>query len=107
MLLVLWNPLLLLMLRNPPGPVLEPVLQELISPCFPTESYDSSYFLCSYTKICSGGLGKYHVGIPRGRGRISLLAKAQSRAKKDVLVGKQISIDRTLRAVHAQKKGKR
>ena len=43
----------------------------------------------------------------RGRGRASHLVKDQSRAKKDVIKGKQISIDRALRAVNSHKKGKR
>ena len=91
----------------PPGPILEPILQDLVSPCSPIESSDLGYFLCSCTKFSSAGLGKDPLGTIRGRGRISHLVKAQSRAKKYVLEGKQISVDRALRAVHARKKGRR
>ena len=47
------------------------------------------------------------MGTTRGMGRVSHLARAQSRAKKDVLDGKQLPIDRALRAVNAHKKGRR
>ena len=52
-------------------------------------------------------MGRNPAVSARGRGRVSHLAKAQSQAKKDVLEGKQLSIDRALRAVNARKKGRR
>ena len=91
--------------KPPPGPVIEPVL--LDSNSSPTTSSHSSYFLRSCTKGGSRGLGRNPTASARGRGRVSLLAKAQSRAKKDVLEGKQILIDRALRAVNSCKKGSR
>ena len=54
----------------------------------PSESSDSGYFLRSCTKGGSGGLGKNPAASTRGRGKVSHFAKAQSRAKKDVLEGK-------------------
>jgi len=55
--------------------------------------------------MASGGIGrdKDHVGV--GRGRQSFLSKAQAKAKKDLIDGKQQSIERALRAVQAPKKG--
>ena len=92
--------------EEPPfGPVLEPVLPDSVSS--PTESSDTRYFLRSCTKGGSGGLGRNPAVSTRGRGGVSHLAKAQSQAKKDVLEGKQLSIDRALRAVHAYKKGRK
>ena len=72
-------------------------------PTQPT-SFVSGYFLRSGKKNPLGGLGKYSLPVSRGRGRKSFLAKAQSRAQKDLTEGKQLSIKRELRAVQAQKK---
>ena len=74
-------------------------------PTQPT-SATTGYFLRS-GKNHLGGLGKDSLPVPRGRGRKSFLAKAQSRAQKDLSEGKQLSIERALRAVQAQKKGQR
>ena len=70
----------------PPGLVLEPIL--IYSAHSHTKSTDSGYFLRSRTNGTSGGLGKNPVATVRGRGRVSHLAMAQSRAKKDVMEGK-------------------
>ena len=43
----------------------------------------------------------------RGRGKVSHLEKAQSQAKKDVMEGKKISINRALMEVNAHRKGRR
>ena len=67
----------------------------------------SGYFLRSGTKHPLGGIGKDPPLGPRGRGRKSFLAKAQMRAKVDLSERKQLSIERALRAVQAQKKGHR
>ena len=100
------SPISATIVEEPPiGSVLEPVLHDSVHS--PIESSDSSYFLRSCTKGGSGGLGRNPAASARGRGRVSLLAKAQSRAKKDVLEGKQILIDRALRAVNACKKDRR
>ena len=45
--------------------------------------------------------------VPKGRGRKSYMVKAQSKEKKDLLEGKQQSIEQALRVVRAQKKGRR
>ena len=79
----------------------------VLSPLSPSESSDSGYFLRSCSKGSSRGLGKFALPNPRGRGWKSHIAKAQSKARKDVLEGKQQSIERELRAMHAQKKGRR
>ena len=96
-------------LLGEPSLVLAPVLseEEVISLLAPTESSDSGYFLQSCTKGTPRGLGKSSPPIIRGRGRRSYIAKAYSKARKDVMEGKQQSIERELRAVHAQKKGRR
>ena len=67
------------------------------------ESSESGYFLRSYSKKSGGGLGKEHQPVRKGRGRISHLSKAQPRAKNDLREGKQLSIERALRAVNARK----
>ena len=64
------------------------------------------YFLRFGSKT-TGGLGLDPGQTPRGRGRRSHLEKAQSRVKKDLVEGKQQSIEHALRVVHAQKKGRR
>ena len=76
------------------------------SPIQPTPS-ESGYFLRSGKKIHYGGLGKDSLPVSCGRGRKSFLAKAQSRAQKDMTEGKQLSIERALRALQAQRKGHR
>ena len=67
------------------------------------ESSDSGYFLRSSLKKTGGGLGKEQQTVQKGRGRISHLSKAQSRAKADLREGKQLSIERELRVVNARK----
>ena len=61
------------------------------------------YFLRSCSKKSGGGLGKDLQPVQKGRGRISHLSKAQSRAKNDLREGKQLSIERALRAVNSRK----
>ena len=82
----------------------DPIDDGVVSPLSPPGSLDSGYFLWSCTKVASGGLGKQSNQTLRGRGRKSFIAKAHSRARKDLLEGKQQSIESALRAVHAQKK---
>ena len=79
----------------------------VVSPLSPSRYSDFGYFLRSCTKVASGGLGKQSIQTPRGRGRKYFIAKAQSQERKDLLEGKQQSIERVLRALHAQKKGHR
>ena len=57
--------------------------------------------------MASRVLGKTTVEPPRGRGRKYFIAKEHSKEIKDLLDGKQQSIERDIRAVHAQKKGQR
>lgn len=85
-----------------PGPVPE----EKASTSSPPESSDSGYFLRSPTKLVSGGLGKGKEQPPKGRGRKYFISKAQSKARFDLLEGKQQTIERALRAVQPQKKGR-
>ena len=59
----------------------------------------SGYFLRSGTKYPLGGIGKDPPLVPRGRGRKYFLEKAQAKAKLDLSKGKQLSIERALRAV--------
>ena len=83
----------------------EPV-SHLEEPCpSPTDSADSGYFLRSSQKP-SLGLGKNSLPVRRGWGRKTNLFKAQSRAKEDLLGGKQISIEMDLRAKKAKTKGR-
>ena len=79
---------------------LDPAEIEEGSPNLATTAF-SSYFLSSGTKIHPGGIGKDSLPMSRGRGRKSFMAKAQSRAQKDLSEGKQLSIERALRAVQA------
>jgi len=72
----------------------------------PSESQDSGYFLRSCKKAISSGLGKSSPPARKGRGRKSNLHKAQSRARVDLMEGKQLSIEKALRAVNAKKKGR-
>ena len=67
------------------------------------ESSESGYFLRSSLKKSGGGLGKDQQPVRKGRGRISHLSKAQLRAKADLREGKQLSIERALRAVNARR----
>ena len=67
------------------------------------ETSESGYFLRSRLKKTGGGLGKEQQPGRKGRGRISHLSKAQSRAKADLREGKQLSIERALRAVNARR----
>ena len=80
--------------------------REAMSPSSHPESSDSGYFL-RYCSKYIGGLGLDPGQVPKGRGRKSFMAKAQSKEKKDLLEGKQQSIERVLRTVRAQKKGRR
>jgi len=68
------------------------------------EGSDSGYFLRSCRKPTSGGLGKGSEPSRPGRGRKSLLSKAQTKAKMDLVSGKQLSIEGALRAVKAQER---
>ena len=70
----------------------------------PPDSADSGYFLRSCQKP-SSGLGKNPSPVRKGRGRKTNLFKAQSRAREDLLGGKQISIEKALRVEQAKKKG--
>ena len=65
----------------------------------------TGYNLRSSAKKGAGGFGRGKVPSARGRGRISLLAKAQDRAMIEVHDGRQISIDRALRASKSLKLG--
>ena len=65
------------------------------------ETSESGYFLRSSLKKKGGGLGKEQLSERKGRGRHSHLSKAQSRAMADLREGKQLSIERVLRAVNA------
>ena len=71
-----------------------------------SESSDSTYFLRSRTKSASG-LAKVPSSVRRGRGRKTNLSKAQSRAKEDLLEGKQHSIESALRVKKAKKRGRK
>jgi len=68
---------------------------------------EAGYFLRSRTKKGEGGLGKDPPSVRRGRGRISNLSKAQSKAVRDLRDGKQLSIERALRAVDARESVKK
>ena len=59
----------------------------------------TGYFLRSGKKNPHGGLGKDSLPVSRGWGWKYFLAKAQSRAQKDLTEGKQLSIERALRVV--------
>jgi len=72
-----------------------------------SDSLESGYFLRSCKKASSAGLGKSAPPGRKGRGRKSNLQKAQSRARVDLLEGKQQSIDMALRAVNAKKRGRK
>jgi len=68
----------------------------------PSVKRGSGYFLRSTIKDSSAGLGKSLPVVGKGRGRKSNLHKAQSRARVDLMEGKQLSIDMALRAVNAR-----
>jgi len=72
-----------------------------------SDSVDSGYFLRSSKKASSVGLGKSPPVARKGRGRRSNLCKAQSRARVDLLEGKQLSIEKALRAVKAKSQGRK
>ena len=72
----------------------------------PSESSDSAYFLRSRTKSALG-LAKVSSTVRRGRGRKTNLSKAQSRAKEDLMEGKQQSIESALGAKKAKKRGRK
>ena len=101
------EPVILSALDEPSSVVLEPdpvSLPEESCPS-PPDSMESGYFLRSCQKPLSG-LGKNPPPVRRGQGRKSNLFKAQSRAREDLLGGKQISIKKALRAEKAKKKGR-
>ena len=106
--LIAYAPALLPAMDEPSSVVLEPDLVFLPEESCPSppDSTDSGYFLRSCHKL-SVGLGKNSSLVRRGRGRKTNLFKAQSRAKEDLLGGKQLSIEKALRAEKAKKKGRR
>jgi len=73
----------------------------------PSDSLDSGYFLRSSKKASSAGLGKSLPVARKGRGRKSNFHKAQSRARVDLMEGKQLSIEKALRAVNAKSQGRK
>ena len=93
----------------------QPALQEKATIFYPSEGLLAplknsaplviGYNLRSSAKKGAGGFGRGKSSSARGRGRISFLAKAQDRAMLDVHDGRQISIDRALRASHSLKPG--
>ena len=93
--------------EEPSTVVLEPDPESLPeeSCTSPSESTDSVYFIRSCLKPPSG-LGKVSSPVRRDRGRKTNLFKAQSRAKEDLLEGKQQSIEKALRAKKAKRKGR-
>ena len=93
-------------LEEPPSSMLEsePKSPPEESCPSPSESTESIHFLRSSTKTVSG-LGKVSSPVRRSRGRKKNLSKAQSRAREDLLEGKQQTIERALRAKKAKKKG--
>jgi len=69
-------------------------------------SDSAGYFLRSKsTPNPAGGLGLEKLEEGRGRGRKSFISKAKSKAKSDLLAGKQHSIEWALRAARAQDMG--
>jgi hypothetical protein len=74
-----------------------------------TSSSDTSsrrYFLRSLNREHSGGLALDPTPTEKsGRGRKSLISKAQKKARIDLLAGKQVSIERALRARRTLGKG--
>jgi len=73
----------------------------------PPDKLGSGYFLRSSKKDTSAGLGKSLPVASKGRGRKSNLHKAQSRARMDLMEGKQLSIEKALKAVNAKKQGRK
>jgi len=73
----------------------------------PPDMPGSGYFLRSSKKDTSAGLGKSLPVARKGRGRKSTLHKAQSRARVDLMEGKQLSIEKALRAVNAKHPGRK
>ena len=104
---IAFAPDLLPTMEEPSSVVLEPDPDFLLEESCPSppDSTDSGYFLRSCHKL-STGLGKNSSPVRRGRGRKTNLFKAQSRAKEDLLGGKQLSIEKALRAEKAKKKGR-
>jgi hypothetical protein len=81
-----------------------PVLEDSTSSSSDTSS--GRYFLRSLNKDHSGGLALDPIPTEKsGRGRKSLISKAQKKAKIDLLAGKQVSIERALRARRTLGKG--
>ena len=100
-------PDLFLAVEEPSSVILEPdpVLPIEVSCPSHSDSSDSTYFLRSRTK--TSGLAKVPLSVRRGRGRKTNLSKAQSRAKEDLIEGKQHSIESALRAKKAMKRGRK
>jgi len=83
-------------------------IEEVVTPPLSQdESSDSGYFLRSCKKSSNGGLGKDILPARSKRGRKSNLHKAQSRARKDLVDGKQLSIEKALRAGKGRSRGRR
>jgi len=86
----------------------ESLIKEVVTPPLSQdESSDSGYFLRSCKKSSNGGLGKDILPARSKRGRKSNLHKAQSRARRDVVDGKQLSIEKALRAGKGRTRGRR
>jgi len=94
------------MVEGPPWVDPDPEVPE-DSSFSPDESSDSGYFLKSSKKTSTGGLGKSLSPARNRRGRKSNIHKAQSRARMDLVEGKQISIEKALRAGKGRKKGRK
>jgi len=96
----------LALIEGPPG---EDSINEEIAtpPLSQDESSDSGYFLRSCKKISNGGLGKDIPPARSKRGRKSNLHKAQSRARMELVDGKQLSIEKALRAGKGRSRGRR
>jgi len=96
----------LAVIEGPPG---EELISEKIAtpPHSQDESSDSGYFLRSCKKISTGGLGKDLPQARNKRGRKSNLHKAQSRARLDLVEGKQLSIEKALRAGKGRSRGRK
>jgi len=96
----------LALIEGPPGE--ESITEEIATPPLSEdESSDSGYFLRSCKKISGGGLAKDLPPARNKRGRKSNLHKAQSRARMDLVEGKQLSIEKALRAGKGRSRGRK
>jgi len=96
----------LALIEGPPGE--DSIIEEIATPPLPQdESSDSGYFLRSSNKVSIGGLGKVTPPARSKRGRKSNLHKAQCRARMDLVDGKQLSIEKALRAGKGRSRGRR